>query len=76
MSDKYQKVEEGDWFPIARRGNRLVCCACGFTHTLDNRINENGEVELRFFVHRRATAAVRRGKEYKGLKLPRVRKSK
>lgn len=49
-----------DFFAPVTEGFRLACCDCGLVHNIDFRINDEGEIEVRFERNNRATAARRR----------------
>lgn len=61
MAEKYGTDCE-EWFSPKYRGFRQQCCSCGLVHVIDFRIKD-GEIEIRFKRHERATAAVRRTKK-------------
>lgn len=50
-----------DWVHPVQKGYRLACCTCGLTHEVDYRI-EDGHVEYRMRIDRRATANAKRRK--------------
>jgi hypothetical protein len=57
---KYVQVYDGEWIqPSPMRGHKTQCCGCGLVHVVDYRVDE-GRVQFRARVDRRATAAVRR----------------
>lgn len=60
---KYKNEVAGRWIQPVRKGYRMACCDCGLVHVVDFRIHK-GRVQMRFFRHNRATAAMRRGKRY------------
>jgi len=57
---KYAQVYDGEWVPLPRRGQKIVCCDCGLIHRIDVRVKA-GKVQFRAFRDVRATAARRRG---------------
>lgn len=61
---KYEDVTGDQWWPIARRGNKVACCDCGLVHTVDCRL-KGKTVEVRFARDERATAGIRRGKQHR-----------
>jgi hypothetical protein len=69
---KYPTVYEGDWVRPYMRGYRIECCDCGLIHRLDFRVRkgdraagENLSVELRAFRDNRATAQIRRWRDWR-----------
>lgn len=56
---KYHQIVEGEWVPVPKRGHHNMCCDCAMVHVLDYRVVD-GQIEVRFRVNRRATAAARR----------------
>lgn len=34
-------VEDGAWFPINRKGDKLFCCDCGLVHDVELKIEKN-----------------------------------
>jgi hypothetical protein len=61
---KYHQVVEGEWTAIPKRGHWNMCCACALVHIIDYRLND-GALEMRVRVDRRATAAARRPFKFK-----------
>ena len=66
---KYEIWEDGEWIYPVHKGFKLACCDCGLIHTMDFDISE-GMVKVKVSRDNKATAGRRRGKAYKGLKLP------
>lgn len=60
MGRKYEQIIEGVWERVTKKGWRNACCDCGLVHVIDTRTPDNGTVEVRMRVDRRATAALRR----------------
>jgi hypothetical protein len=61
---RYQEADDGEWFALARRGNRIACCDCGLVHVVDARLRD-GTIELAFARNERATALTRRQSAYR-----------
>jgi hypothetical protein len=57
---KYEQAYDGVWFRPRKTGFREQCCDCGLVHDVDYRTTEDGGIEFKARVNRRATAAVRR----------------
>ena len=60
----YDRYEAGEWVQPTPRGYRLACCDCGLVHRMDFRVVQSADgrrpaVQVRFFRHARATAAIR-----------------
>ncbi len=69
---KYYVVKPGE-LRVTGRYLDLACCDCGLVHTIKFRLKKKGAKTLitrRTWRNERATAAMRRGKRYKGLILP------
>lgn len=75
---KYPKMTSGDTMELERRGRkgrawqvlRLACCDCGLIHSMAFAIEDNGKLGIAVRRENRRTAAHRRAKEFRGLKLP------
>lgn len=60
---RYHEPKGGEWIRPIRRGYRLACCTCGLVHLMDHRLVKRGRghlIEMRFYLDRRSTAAIRR----------------
>lgn len=69
---KYYQVKEGE-LRITPRFIDIACCDCGLVHTVRFRVQRKGErnvITRRTWRNERATAAIRRGKRFRGLRLP------
>jgi hypothetical protein len=49
---------------------RLACCDCGLIHSLAFAVEDNGNLGIAVQLEKRRTAAHRRAKVFKGLRLP------
>lgn len=56
----YEQIVEGRWLRVKKRGWKNACCDCSSVHIIDIRTPDDGSVEVRMRVDRRATAALRR----------------
>lgn len=65
MAIEYPKLEDGDELRPQHRGFRLACCDCGLVHRINFRVKD-GQVHLKLWREKRATAGVRRGMRRKG----------
>lgn len=58
--EPYYQVTDGEWVPITKRSHRSMCCHCHLVHIIDYRVDKNGQIEVRYKIDNRATAASRR----------------
>jgi hypothetical protein len=49
---------------------RMACCDCGLIHSLAFAVEDNGNLGIAVQLEKRRTAAHRRAKVFKGLRLP------
>jgi len=77
---KYPTIIDGEGIelkPLRRRKGkawqilRVACCDCGLIHSLAFAIEDNGNLGIAVKLEKRRTAAHRRSRKFKGLKLPR-----
>ena len=61
---RYRQVEEGEWLPVKKRGEKVMCCGCGLVHVHDFRIVDD-RIEERSVIDLRATAAARKSGKYR-----------
>lgn len=66
MADPYVEVEDGEWIAVTAKKHLHQCCDCGLVHTVDYRLNKEGQLEIRARRNNRATAALRRRKTQDG----------
>lgn len=70
---KYVQIYDGEKRVMKTRELLNMCCDCGLVHLYRFRVVRQGErtvITKRVWRMERATAAARRGKGYKGLRLP------
>lgn len=75
---KYPKMFSGDVIelePHERKGRawqilRFACCDCGLIHSMAFAVEKNGNLGVAVKRENQRTAAHRRAKEFRGLKLP------
>ena len=58
---KYLNVKPGEWLPVKKRGEKVMCCDCSLVHVHDYKIID-GVIYERSRRDERATAAARRKK--------------
>jgi hypothetical protein len=71
---RYRQTYNGEKFVLRDRELRSMCCDCGLIHLYKFRVERHGVrtvLARRVWRLNRATAAARRGKKLRGLKLPR-----
>lgn len=74
----YPEVIDGEGVELPPRGRkgrawqilRVACCDCGLIHSLAFAIEDNGNLGIAVRLEKRRTAAHRRNKKFRGLKLP------
>lgn len=75
----YPPVIDGEGFELTplrgRKGRawqvlRLACCDCGLIHSLAFAVEDNGNLGIAVRLKKGRTAAHRRAKQFKGLRLP------
>lgn len=69
----YYQVSDGELRSMETRDLLNMCCDCGLVHFWRLRVKNKGNkiaITKRVWRMERATAAARRGKRYRGLKLP------
>ena len=59
MAGTYAAIRPGAWETPPRQDWWLACCDCGLVHRINFRIRRR-RIQLQFFRHARATAALRR----------------
>lgn len=77
---EYPPVMDGEAFELKRHPRkkraweilRMACCDCGLIHSLAFAVEDNGNLGIAVRREPRRTAAHRRGKKFKGLKLPKT----
>ena len=62
---RYPVVAEGEWVTPRRKGYKMMCCGCGYTHKMDFRIitllpGGRQKIQFRAFRDNRATGQARR----------------
>lgn len=67
---RYIQRYDGDKIPVKKRGHLIRCCDCGLVHLLKFQI-DGSTITMRPYRLPKQTAASRRGKKYRGLRLPR-----
>lgn len=70
---RYQQIYDGEKRAMVYRDLMSMCCDCGLVHLFRFRLARQGErtvIIKQTWRQNRATAAARRGKRYKGLRLP------
>lgn len=70
---KYYQVTAGEWVQPIRKGYKLACCDCGLVHRVNFKIVKRGKInkiQFQAFRDEKASASLRRGVKYKGLRLP------
>jgi hypothetical protein len=43
---RVKKRKDGEWFPISKRGHRIVCCDCRLEHFIQVRITPKGRISM------------------------------
>ena len=66
MASKYYQIFEDDWVPVARK-HRHMCCECSLVHDIELRRNQDGTIDMKYTVNRRATAAARKKFGYRDI---------
>jgi len=61
-ADRYELLQDGQWRKL-QWPHLNQCCDCGLVHTIDYRINREGNFEVRYRRNRRATDAARRARK-------------
>ena len=75
---KYPVVIDGEGIELKPRGRskrawqilRVACCDCGLIHSLAFAVEKSGNLGIAVRRENRRTAAHRRSKKFKGLRLP------
>lgn len=57
---KYDYAEDGEWFQPTHRKFKHMCCDCGLVHSVDFKVDKDGNIWTRWKSYPRATAAARR----------------
>ena len=61
---KYPEAEDGEWFAPKHRAFKHACCGCHLVHKVDFKIDEKGDIWMRWKRDNRATAAARRSLKF------------
>jgi hypothetical protein len=60
MKSDFIDVPDGEWTQIRAKGLQHSCCDCGLVHTMDFRVNMDGQLEFRAVRSSKDTAKRRR----------------
>lgn len=65
---RYERPKPGQWIKPVKRGFKMGCCDCGLVHRVDFehvKFGKGRKIIFRVYRDNRATAATRRGAEFR-----------